>query len=63
MPTTSVDYVLYVGEHIIVSACRCFEYIEELIHKQEPLVKVLRLLILLSVTNSGLPKKQFDYLR
>ncbi|GAA0158477.1 membrane trafficking regulatory protein [Lithospermum erythrorhizon] len=41
----------------------CFEYIEEMIHKQEPLVKVLRLLILFSVTNSGLPKKNFDYLR
>ncbi|CAN6904382.1 unnamed protein product [Brassica oleracea] len=31
----------------------CFEYIEELIHKQEPLTKVLRLLVLFSVTNSG----------
>lgn len=43
--------------------CRCFEYIEEMIHKQEPLVSVLRLLILFSVTNSGLPKRHFDYLR
>ncbi|XP_057471173.1 vacuolar protein-sorting-associated protein 33 homolog [Actinidia eriantha] len=42
---------------------RCFEYIEEMIHKQEPLVNVLRLLILFSVTNAGLPKKNFDYLR
>lgn len=53
-------------EHTIIEAESydiCFEYIEELIHKQEPLVKVLRLLILLSVTNSGLPKKHFDYLR
>lgn len=41
----------------------CFEYIEEMIHKQEPLVNVLRLLILFSVTNTGLPKKNFDYLR
>ncbi|RID47122.1 hypothetical protein BRARA_I03744 [Brassica rapa] len=41
----------------------CFEYIEELIHKQEPLTKVLRLLVLFSITNSGLPKKQFDYIR
>ncbi|KAK4385634.1 Vacuolar protein-sorting-associated protein 33 [Sesamum angolense] len=41
----------------------CFDYIEEMIHKQEPLVNVLRLLILFSVTNSGLPKKNFDYLR
>ncbi|XP_010557601.1 PREDICTED: vacuolar protein-sorting-associated protein 33 homolog isoform X2 [Tarenaya hassleriana] len=41
----------------------CFEYIEEMIHKQEPLTSVLRLLVLFSVTNSGLPKKHFDYLR
>ncbi|CAM8962272.1 unnamed protein product [Rhodiola kirilowii] len=41
----------------------CFEYIEEMIHKQEPIVSVLRLLILFSITNSGLPKKHFDYLR
>ncbi|KAM3268519.1 vacuolar protein-sorting-associated protein 33 [Capsicum chacoense] len=41
----------------------CFEYIEEMIHKQEPLTNVLRLLILFSITNSGLPKKNFDYLR
>ncbi|KAK4353610.1 hypothetical protein RND71_025804 [Anisodus tanguticus] len=41
----------------------CFEYVEEMIHKQEPLINVLRLLILFSVTNSGLPKKNFDYLR
>ncbi|CAN4096145.1 unnamed protein product [Withania somnifera] len=41
----------------------CLEYIEEMIHKQEPLISVLRLLILLSITNLGLPKKNFDYLR
>ncbi|CAL5018237.1 unnamed protein product [Urochloa decumbens] len=41
----------------------CFEYIEEMIHKQEPIENVLRLLVLLSLTNSGLPKKNFDYLR
>lgn len=46
-----------------LSKCRCFEYIEEMIHKQEPLINVLRLLILFSITNSGLPKKNFDYLR
>uniref|UniRef100_A0A7N2MDT4 Uncharacterized protein n=1 Tax=Quercus lobata TaxID=97700 RepID=A0A7N2MDT4_QUELO len=53
-------------EHTIVEAQSydiCFEYIEELIHKQEPLVNVLRLLILFSITSSGLSKKQFDYLR
>ncbi|PON36545.1 Vacuolar protein sorting-associated protein [Parasponia andersonii] len=53
-------------EHTIVEAQSydiCFEYIEEMIHKQEPLLNVLRLLILFSVTNSGLPKKHFDYLR
>nr|XP_043614949.1 vacuolar protein-sorting-associated protein 33 homolog isoform X2 [Erigeron canadensis] len=53
-------------EHTIVEAESydiCFEYIEEMIHKQEPLVGVLRLLISLSVTNAGLPKRNFDYLR
>ncbi|KAI3908165.1 hypothetical protein MKW98_029466 [Papaver atlanticum] len=30
----------------------CFDYIEEMIHKQEPVVNVLRFLVLLSVTNS-----------
>ncbi|KAK7268246.1 hypothetical protein RIF29_20941 [Crotalaria pallida] len=53
-------------EHTIVEAQSydiCFEYIEEMIQKQEPLVQVLRLLILFSVTNSGLQKKHFDYLR
>ncbi|KAI3930108.1 hypothetical protein MKX01_036629, partial [Papaver californicum] len=53
-------------EHTIVegeSYDICFEYIEEMIHKQEPVVNVLRLLVLFSVTNSGLPKKQFDYIR
>ncbi|KAA8534431.1 hypothetical protein F0562_031948 [Nyssa sinensis] len=53
-------------EHTIVEAQSydiCFDYIEEMIHKQEPLVNVLRLLILFSITNSGLPKKNFDYLR
>ncbi|OVA06964.1 Sec1-like protein [Macleaya cordata] len=53
-------------EHTIVEAQSydiCFEYIEEMIHKQEPIVNVLRLLVLFSITNSGLPKKNFDYLR
>nr|KYP53054.1 Vacuolar protein sorting-associated protein 33 isogeny [Cajanus cajan] len=53
-------------EHTIVEAQSydiCFDYIEELIHKQEPLTTVLRLLILFSITNSGLPKKHFDYFR
>ncbi|MFS8033233.1 putative sec1-like protein [Helianthus anomalus] len=53
-------------EHTIVEAESydiCFEHIEEMIHKQEPLVTVLRLLTLLSVTNAGLPKRHFDYLR
>ncbi|KAI3878196.1 hypothetical protein MKX03_009723 [Papaver bracteatum] len=41
----------------------CFDHIEEMIHKQEPVVNVLRFLVLLSVTNSGLPEKNFDYIR
>ncbi|KAK4578711.1 hypothetical protein RGQ29_028699 [Quercus rubra] len=39
-----------------LTSLRCFEYIEELIHKQEPLVNVLCLLILFSITSSGIPK-------
>ncbi|XP_030547030.1 vacuolar protein-sorting-associated protein 33 homolog [Rhodamnia argentea] len=53
-------------EHTMVEAQSydiCFEYIEEMIHKQEPLIDILRMLILLSITNGGLPKKHFDYLR
>ncbi|KAL5069479.1 hypothetical protein RYX36_020366 [Vicia faba] len=53
-------------EHTIIEGQSydiCFEYIEELIHKQEPLITVLRLLILFSITNAGLPKKHFDYFR
>ncbi|KAL4559359.1 hypothetical protein LXL04_031497 [Taraxacum kok-saghyz] len=53
-------------EHTIVEAESydiCLEYIEEMIHKQEPLVSVLRLVILLSVTNAGLPKRNFDHIR
>ncbi|XP_056692453.1 vacuolar protein-sorting-associated protein 33 homolog isoform X2 [Spinacia oleracea] len=53
-------------EHTIVESESydiSFEYIEEMIHKQEPLASVLRLLILFSVTNSGLPKRNYDYLR
>lgn len=53
-------------EHTIVEAESydiCFDYIEEMIHKQEPLVTVLRLLVLFSITNSGLPRKNFDHLR
>ncbi|XP_047047911.1 vacuolar protein-sorting-associated protein 33 homolog isoform X2 [Lolium rigidum] len=42
---------------------RCFEYIEDIIQKQEPIETVLRLLVLFSLTNAGLPKKNFDYLR
>lgn len=53
-------------EHTIVESESydiSFEYIEEMIHKQEPFPSVLRLLILFSVTNSGLPKRHYDYLR
>jgi hypothetical protein len=54
-----MEHTLVDGENYDV----CFEYIEEMIHKQEPLVNVLRFLILFSITNSGLPKRNFDYLR
>jgi len=38
-------------------------YIEECINKQEPLVKVLRVLALYSLTNDGYPEKVFNILR
>ncbi|XP_042475286.1 vacuolar protein-sorting-associated protein 33 homolog isoform X1 [Macadamia integrifolia] len=53
-------------EHTIIEGQSydiCFEYIEELIHKQEPIMNVLRLLVLFSITNLGLPKKNYDYFR
>lgn len=53
----------YVNVLTELTSHRCFEYIEEMIHKQEPIENVLRLLVLLSLTNAGLPKKNFDYLR
>eukprot|EP00301_Raphidiophrys_heterophryoidea_P006293 c12553_g1_i2.p1 GENE.c12553_g1_i2~~c12553_g1_i2.p1 ORF type:complete len:267 (-),score=73.02 c12553_g1_i2:20-820(-) len=39
------------------------DYIEECINKQEPLHKVLRLLCLASLMQSGLKTKQFDFFR
>lgn len=56
-------FIFYLLTFWSLGKCRCFEYIEEMIHKQEPLINVLRLLVLFSITNSGLPKKNFDYLR
>ncbi|KAI3972435.1 hypothetical protein MKW92_029479 [Papaver armeniacum] len=53
-------------EHTIVEGENydiCFDYIEEMIHKQESVVNVLRFLVLFSVTNSGLPEKHFDYIK
>jgi len=38
-------------------------YIEECINKQEPLVKVLRLVCLYSLTNNGFREKTFNYLK
>eukprot|EP00850_Spirogloea_muscicola_P018861 SM000177S03194 [mRNA] locus=s177:293522:299055:+ [translate_table: standard] len=40
-----------------------FEFVEELIARQSPLLIVLRMACLLSLTNGGLPKKQYDFLR
>ncbi|KAG0577697.1 hypothetical protein M758_12G105500 [Ceratodon purpureus] len=54
-----MEQTLVEGENYDAS----FTYVEEMIHKQEQIESVLRLLILLSVTNNGLPKKHFDYLR
>jgi len=38
-------------------------YIEECINKRDSLLKVLRLLCMLSLCNGGLPAKQFDFFR
>lgn len=40
-----------------------FPYIEECINKQEPILKVLRLLVLQSLTNNGLKPKAFAFFR
>ncbi|CAK9858695.1 unnamed protein product [Sphagnum jensenii] len=55
----SVEQTLVEGQSYDVS----YECVEEVIQRQEPLISVLRLLILLSITNNGLPKKHFDYFR
>eukprot|EP01125_Pyxidicula_operculata_P001470 TRINITY_DN11349_c0_g1_i1.p1 TRINITY_DN11349_c0_g1~~TRINITY_DN11349_c0_g1_i1.p1 ORF type:complete len:649 (-),score=140.94 TRINITY_DN11349_c0_g1_i1:30-1976(-) len=39
------------------------QYIEECINKQEPLVKVLRLMCLYSLTNNGIKDKNYNFLR
>lgn len=39
------------------------EYIEECINRQEPIVKVLRLLCLFSLTNNGIKEKAFNFIR
>eukprot|EP00762_Andalucia_godoyi_P000574 ANDGO_05304.mRNA.1 Vacuolar protein-sorting-associated protein 33 homolog len=39
------------------------EYIEEIINRQEPLGKVLRLLCLFSIVNNGLKQKQYELFR
>lgn len=39
------------------------EYIEECMNRQEPVVKVLRLLCLYSLTNNGIKEKTFNYIR
>lgn len=39
------------------------EYIEECINRQEPVVKVLRLLCLYSLTNNGIKEKTYNFIR
>jgi len=39
------------------------DYIEESINKQDPIVKILRLLCLQSLTNNGLKPKQFEFFK
>lgn len=39
------------------------DYIEECISRQEPLVKVLRLLVLYSMTNQGIKQKEYEFFK
>ncbi len=39
----------------------CGEYIEDCIGRQEPFIKVMRLLILQSLTNAGIKPKVLEY--
>ncbi|KAG6558151.1 hypothetical protein Mapa_000332 [Marchantia paleacea] len=55
----SIEQTLVEGQSYDIS----FEFVEEMIHRQEPITSVLRLLVLLSLTSGGLQKKHFDYLR
>jgi hypothetical protein len=59
MSRLHIEQTLVEGQNFDVS----FEYVEEMIHRTENLPSVLRLLVLLSLTSAGIPKKQFDYLR
>ncbi len=39
------------------------DYVEEAINKKEPLLKVLRILALYSLTNNGIKQKQLEFLK
>jgi len=39
------------------------DYLEELINKQEPIEKVLRLMVLLSLTNGGIKQKNYEFFK
>jgi hypothetical protein len=41
----------------------CVDYIEECINKKEPIVKILRLFILLNLTSNGLKTKQLEFFK
>lgn len=57
--TLDVEHAIIMGE----TDQSTFDYIERLIGEMEPLPTVLRLLCLLSITQSGLKTKVFDFFR
>ncbi|KAI8970174.1 Sec1-like protein [Mycotypha africana] len=61
--TDEFNRVLEVQQNVVagIDSIKEAEYIEEMIDKQKPLVQVLRLLCLISLTQGGLKQKNFDH--
>jgi vacuolar protein sorting-associated protein 33A len=62
---SKMDFKLFVEaqQAMITNETYSVDFIEELINKQEPLTKVLRLICLASVTGNGIKAKTYDFLR
>ncbi|KAI9483036.1 MAG: Sec1-like protein [Benjaminiella poitrasii] len=61
--TDEFNKILEVQQNVVagIDGNREPEYIEEMINKQKPLVQVLRLLCLISLTQGGIKQKQYDH--